>query len=194
MKAAARVLSLCLLVFGIVTFLSGPVSAQTYTATATGTVSDPNGAAVPNAKVVATHQGTKLEHRTTTSDSGVVSGVFNTTQQIGGALGLAVLATLATTRSDRLLAEGERRAIALTSGYHLAFTLATGFIVVALAVAVVVLRPLRPLALRRRGDGSVVEPPTATLEVGGPVTLVCAVPAADHLTADAELELGGSSS
>lgn len=76
MKAAARVLSLCLLVFGIVTFLSVPGSAQTYTATATGTVSDPNGAAVPNAKVTATHQGTKLEHRTTTSDSGAYTIPF----------------------------------------------------------------------------------------------------------------------
>src|ERR1700734_3543040 len=53
-------------------------------------------------------------------DSGVISGLANTTQQVGGALGVAVAATLATWRTSLLLAEGRPAAPALTAGYHLA--------------------------------------------------------------------------
>jgi EmrB/QacA subfamily drug resistance transporter len=68
----------------------------------------------------------------TASDSGLISGLANTSQQVGGALGLAVLATLSTTRSNSLLADGEQVASALTHGYHLAF--ATGAILVIAAI------------------------------------------------------------
>ncbi|MEA2900647.1 MAG: hypothetical protein QOH36_534 [Actinomycetota bacterium] len=77
----------------------------------------------------------------TASDSGLVSGLLNTTQQVGGALGLAVLATLAATRSDQLLADGSGTAAALTGGYHLAFGVGAAFVLAALVLAVVVLRP-----------------------------------------------------
>lgn len=74
-------------------------------------------------------------------DAGLASGVFNTTQQIGMAMGVAVLTTLAASRTDRLLGEGHPRAEALTGGYQLAFTVGTGLLVAAFAVAFLVLRP-----------------------------------------------------
>jgi hypothetical protein len=61
--------------------------------------------------------------------------------QVGGALGLAVLATLSTTRTDDLLASGHATASALTSGYHLAFIVGAGFAVAAIGVAVAIRRP-----------------------------------------------------
>ena len=68
---------------------------------------------------------------------------MNTTQQVGGALGLAVLATLATSRTRRAAAPtATRPAAALTSGYQLAFAIAAGLSCsLALVVALVTLRP-----------------------------------------------------
>ncbi|MFE2022608.1 MFS transporter [Streptomyces sp. NPDC059499] len=74
-------------------------------------------------------------------DAGLASGVFNTTQQIGMAVGVAVLSTLAAGRSERLLTEGHSRADALTGGYQLAFAVGTGLLVAAFALALLVLRP-----------------------------------------------------
>jgi sugar phosphate permease len=76
----------------------------------------------------------------TESDSGLASGLVNTTQQIGGALGLAVLATLATSHTEALRADGESAAAALTGGYQLAFAIAAGLVAVAVLLAATVLR------------------------------------------------------
>jgi hypothetical protein len=76
----------------------------------------------------------------TPSDSGLVSGLLNTTAQVGGSLGLAVLVTVATSRTEQALAGGAAAAAALTDGYHLAFAICAGAVLVAVIVAATVLR------------------------------------------------------
>jgi hypothetical protein len=76
----------------------------------------------------------------TASDSGLISGLVNTTAQVGGSLGLAVLATLATSRTEQLLASGQAPVVALTGGYHLAFAIGAGMVAAAIVVAATMLR------------------------------------------------------
>jgi EmrB/QacA subfamily drug resistance transporter len=80
----------------------------------------------------------------TVGDSGLASGLVNTSVQVGGAVGLAVLATFATERTEGLLADGEPAAAALNSGYHLAYLIGAGLVVAAIAVALTVLRERIP--------------------------------------------------
>ncbi|MFF5976688.1 MFS transporter [Streptomyces sp. NPDC012769] len=77
-------------------------------------------------------------------DAGLASGLFNTTQQIGMAVGIAVLSTLAAARTESLTAAGRPAAEALTSGYHLAFAVGAGLLVAAFAVAFTLLRTPKP--------------------------------------------------
>src|ERR1700731_1465705 len=80
----------------------------------------------------------------TPQDAGLASGLVNTTAQIGGAVGLAVLATVSASRTNALIAHGRPVAAGLIDGYHLAFWIAFGLVVAAMAVAATVLRPQRP--------------------------------------------------
>jgi EmrB/QacA subfamily drug resistance transporter len=79
-------------------------------------------------------------------ESGLASGLVNTSLQVGGSVGLAVLATLAATRSDELLANGDSTPEALVGGYHFAFVVAAGLVVAAIVVTLTVLRRGAPRA------------------------------------------------
>jgi EmrB/QacA subfamily drug resistance transporter len=88
--------------------------------------------------------------------SGLVSGVLNTSQQVGGAIGLAVLAVLANSTTNAELASGHTLAQAKVAGYHHAFEVSIGFAAGAALVALLLVRNRR------------VEPgPIAEMATGG---------------------------
>jgi len=74
------------------------------------------------------------------SEAGLASGVVNTSFMMGGALGLAVLASLAASRTDSLLASGEGDLAALAGGYHLAFLVGAIFALAAAVIGATLLR------------------------------------------------------
>ena len=76
----------------------------------------------------------------TPQDAGLASGLVNTSTQVGGAIGLAVLATFAAQRTDTLRAQGQEAAAALNGGYHVAYLIGAGLVAVGLAIALLVLQ------------------------------------------------------
>jgi EmrB/QacA subfamily drug resistance transporter len=80
----------------------------------------------------------------TPMEAGLASGVVNTSFMFGGALGLAILASLAAWRTDELLATGEDQITALVGGYHLAFLGGAIFAVTAAVIGGLLLRPVAP--------------------------------------------------
>jgi MFS family permease len=86
------------------------------------------------------------------SEAGLASGVVNTAFMMGGALGLAVLASLGARRTDTLEASGEDALSALTGGYHVAFVLGAVFAVAAGLLGAALLREPAQ-AMEHAGEG-----------------------------------------
>src|SRR4029077_19328791 len=77
-------------------------------------------------------------------ESGLASGFVNTAFMMGGALGLAVLASLAASRTDTLTADGDSHLTALVGGYHAAFLVGALFGISAAAIGGLLLRTRQP--------------------------------------------------
>jgi MFS family permease len=74
------------------------------------------------------------------TEAGMASGLINTSQQIGGALGIAALATIAASRTTHALAGGSTHADALVAGFHAAFLAGVAVTVVGIVAAVLLIR------------------------------------------------------
>ena len=93
-------------------------------------------------------------------ESGLASGVVNTAFMMGGALGLAILASLAASHSDSLRASGDSHLAALTGGYHVAFLVGAIFALAAAALGAVLLRTAAP-ASAHEGEERIGAPAAA---------------------------------
>jgi EmrB/QacA subfamily drug resistance transporter len=94
------------------------------------------------------------------TEAGLASGIVNTSFMMGGALGLAVLASLAAARTDDLLASGGESVASLNSGYHAAFLVGAIFALAAAVIGAVFLRAEMPAAAHE-GEGAIGEPAAA---------------------------------
>jgi EmrB/QacA subfamily drug resistance transporter len=94
------------------------------------------------------------------ADSGLASGLLNTTTQVGASLGLAVLATIASERTRDVLSQGHSTTSALSDGYHLTWVISTILMLLSFALAAIILKEPTPdrvesavAPISRRTDG-----------------------------------------
>jgi EmrB/QacA subfamily drug resistance transporter len=85
----------------------------------------------------------------TPADSGLISGLVNTTAEVGGALGLAFIAAIAASRTDSVLATAHSTETALVAGYHLAFAICTICLIVGAGIATFALQSVQATVATR---------------------------------------------
>ncbi|MGH2514889.1 MAG: MFS transporter, partial [Ktedonobacterales bacterium] len=102
----------------------------------------------------------------TPSDAGLASGLLNTTTQVGAALGLAILATLATSRTGQLITAGQGAAAALSGGYHFVWASSAGLVIATIVLAATLLKsePERAAATDNSMTDSAMEEAEDALE------------------------------
>jgi EmrB/QacA subfamily drug resistance transporter len=100
------------------------------------------------------------------TEAGLASGLVNTSFMMGGALGLAVLASLAASRTDALQADGDGQLAALTGGYHAAFLVGAIFAVVAAGLGALLLRVQGQQATGEPGEPVGEPAPCSSFSVG----------------------------
>jgi MFS family permease len=94
------------------------------------------------------------------ADAGLASGITNVSQQISGALGLAVLSTVATNHTKSLIAAHQGIVSSLIGGYHVAFLVGAAAIATGLALALILLRPRSARSDLQAADATAPESPT----------------------------------
>jgi EmrB/QacA subfamily drug resistance transporter len=97
-------------------------------------------------------------------EAGLASGMINTSQQLGGAVGVAIASTVAATHLSRLLGEGKPASVALTGGFHWALWVCGAIALLALPVTAT-LRTRHTTAVARRRDSGIPAPATAETPV-----------------------------
>jgi sugar phosphate permease len=112
------------------------------------------------------------------SEAGLASGVVNTSFMMGGALGLAVLASVAASRTSHLLGAGNPRLDALVGGYHVAFLIGAAFALAAAVAAAWLLRAPAPgseaasqSASETAGEAATSAPSATSRHLSGPEPL-----------------------
>jgi hypothetical protein len=101
----------------------------------------------------------------TAQDAGLASGLINTTGQVGGALALAMLATITSARAGHLSATGQSSAAALTGGYHLGFWISAALVLAGAGGALTALKPQTPQRPQPQANSSTS---TAPLKASSP--------------------------